>query len=100
MERSAVTRGLLLVQPSLPKPFWKTAYPFRPMTTDAPGYPPALMPRVTMRSIDARRAADMPTDFGVLTGSPSEAASATYAPRRRWTTSSPIERHGDRERSQ
>src|SRR5215218_6296653 len=57
------------------------------------------MPRVTIRSIDARRADDIPTDFGVLTGSPSEAASATYAPRRRWTTSSPFERQGDRERS-
>src|SRR4051812_11744037 len=44
------------------------------------------MPRETMRSMDARRAADMPTDFGVLTGSPSDAARATYAPRRRWTT--------------
>jgi len=59
------------------------------MTTEAPGYPPALMPRWTMRSIDASRAADMPTDFGVLTGKPSEAASATYAPTRRWTTVTP-----------
>ena len=40
------------------------------MTTEAPGYPPALMPRMTMRSTDARRADDMPTDFGVLTGKP------------------------------
>ena len=44
------------------------------------------MPRATMRSIDASRAADMPTDFGVLTGNPSDAASATHAPRRRSTT--------------
>jgi hypothetical protein len=33
----AVTRGLLLVHPNLPNPFWKTAYPLRPITTDAPG---------------------------------------------------------------
>src|SRR4029453_17826955 len=60
------------------------------MTTEAPGYPPALIPRMTMRSIDARRVADMPTDFGVLTGKPSDAASAIDAPRRiSWTTDTP-----------
>src|SRR6476660_42983 len=59
------------------------------MTTEAPGYPPALIPRMTMRSTDARRADDMPTDFGVLTGNPSDTASATYAPRRIRTTDAP-----------
>src|SRR5678816_630976 len=66
------------------------------MTTEAPGYPPALMPRMTMRSIDARRAADMPTDLGVLTGKPSDAASATYAPRRISTTGAPSYDFGGR----
>src|SRR5215211_2184751 len=41
-----------------------------------------------MRSIDASRVADMPTDFCVLTGNPSDAASETHAPRRMWTTDS------------
>jgi hypothetical protein len=36
--------------------------------------------------MDASRVADMPTDFGVLTGNPSDAASETHAPRRKWTT--------------
>src|SRR6188474_3222723 len=87
MDLSALTRGLLVVHPSLPNPFWKTAKPLRPTTTEAPGYPPALIPRATIRSMDASRVADMPTDFGVLTGNPSDAASETHAPRRMWTTS-------------
>src|SRR5690348_17327797 len=64
------TAALVVVQPRRPKPFCQTLYPLRPMTTDAPGYAPAVMPRRTTRSTVARRSADMPTARGGLDGSP------------------------------
>src|SRR3990170_6799861 len=69
----ASTAALVGTQESRPKPFSITAAPFLPTTTAAPGYPPALMPRATTRSIASRRVEDMPTSVGGLTGSPSPA---------------------------
>src|SRR5450432_2979679 len=59
-----------VAQSMRPKPFSHTAAPLRPTTTAAPGNPPALMPRVTTRSIVSSRFADMPTVAGAATGSP------------------------------
>src|SRR6476469_7970188 len=73
MVRWASTWVLLELQESLPNPFSKTAAPFLPTTTEAPGYPPALIPRSTTRSMAARRELDMPTSVGDLTGRPSPA---------------------------
>src|SRR6185295_3109772 len=73
MVRWASTPTLLELQESLPNPFSKTAAPFLPTTTAAPGYPPALIPRSTTRSIAASRLLDMPTSVGDLTGRPSPA---------------------------
>src|SRR3954464_10657876 len=73
MVRWASTAVLLELHESRPKPFSKTAAPFLPTITDAPGYPPALIPRSTTRSIAARRVLDMPTSVGDLTGRPSPA---------------------------
>src|SRR5438034_6870103 len=73
MVRWASTGMLFSLQESLPNPLSKTAAPFLPTTTAAPGYPPALMPRSTTRSIALRRLLDMPTDVGDLTGRPSPA---------------------------
>ncbi len=85
MVRSALTSGDSDVQPRWPKPFCMTAAPRRPITTEAPGYPPAVMPRRTTRSMVARRSADMPTARGDRTGSFSVAAASTRA-RARWAT--------------
>src|SRR3954453_20064796 len=73
MVRWASTAVLLSLQESLPNPFSKTAAPFLPTTTEAPGYPPALIPRSTTRSMAASRLLDMPTSVGDLTGRPSPA---------------------------
>src|SRR4029078_7596581 len=73
MVRWASTGVLVSLQESLPKPFSKTAAPFLTKMTDAAGYPPALIPRATTRSIAARRVLDMPTSVGDLTGRPSPA---------------------------
>src|SRR5450432_749963 len=71
----AETRVLEVAQSMRPKPFSQTAAPLRPTTTAAPGKPPALIPRVTTRSIVSSRFADMPTVAGAATGNPpSEAA--------------------------
>src|SRR5215211_4697034 len=68
---SASTLLLTVDHESLPKPFSQTVAPFRPTTTDAPGYPPALIPRWTTRSMASRREEDIPTAAGALTGRPS-----------------------------
>src|SRR5215213_10610412 len=68
---SASTLLLTVDHESLPKPFSQTVAPLRPTTTDAPGYPPALMPRWTTRSMASRREEDIPTASGALTGRPS-----------------------------
>src|SRR6266550_7695356 len=73
MVRWASTGVLVSLQESLPNPFSKTAAPFLPTTTEAPGYPPALIPRWMTRSIAASRLLDMPTSVGDLTGRPSPA---------------------------
>src|SRR5438045_7695292 len=73
MVRWASTGVLLELHDSLPKPCSNTAAPFLPTTTDAPGYPPALIPRSTTRSMALRRLLDMPTSVGDLTGRPSAA---------------------------
>src|SRR5437763_14408585 len=69
----ASTGVLVSLQESLPNPLSKTAAPFLPTTTAAPGYPPALIPRSTTRWIAARRLLDIPTSVGDLTGRPSPA---------------------------
>src|SRR2546423_10703262 len=69
----ASTGVLVSLQESLPNPLSKTAAPFLPTTTAAPGYPPALIPRSTTRWIAARRVLDIPTSVGDLTGRPSPA---------------------------
>src|SRR4051812_32415552 len=66
----AETRLLDVAQSMRPKPFSQTAEPLRPTTTAAPGKPPALIPRVTTRSMVSRRLADMPTVAGAATGNP------------------------------
>ena len=63
----------MVLQDSFPKPFSNTAAPFRPTTTEAPGYPPALIPRSMTRSMAPRRFSDMPTSVGDLAGRPSPA---------------------------
>src|SRR3954465_9951913 len=73
MVRWASTAVLLELHESVPNPFSKTAAPFLPTTTEAPGYPPALIPRSTTRSMAPRRLPDMPTSAGDLTGRPSPA---------------------------
>src|SRR5829696_8178809 len=60
-----------------PNPFSQTVAPLRPTTTAAPGYPPALIPRSTTRSMFARRAADMPTALGAFAGKPSPVGDGT-----------------------
>src|SRR5215831_14740962 len=70
MVRSAETGALDFSQPRRPNPRSTTAAPRRPTTTDAPGNPPAVMPRSTTWSIIAKRSADIPTAFGALVGSP------------------------------
>src|SRR5574340_1524344 len=50
------------------------------------------MPRSTTRSITRRRAEDIPTDAGVLTGSPSPPEVMTSAARRRESTAILLER--------
>src|SRR5579872_2754218 len=64
------TCGLDDFQSMRPNPFSQTTAPLRPTTTAAPGDPPARIPRCTTRSMTRRRAADMPTEAGALTGSP------------------------------
>src|SRR5687767_4789469 len=71
MVLSASTLLLTGDHESLPKPFSQTVAPLRPTTTDAPGYPPALIPRWTTRSMASRREEDIPTASGALTGRPS-----------------------------
>src|SRR5215472_6598075 len=76
MVRSAETGALDFSQPRRPNPRSTTAAPRRPTTTEAPGKPPAVMPRSTTWSIIASRSLDMPTAFGVLVGSPPPEAGA------------------------
>src|SRR6185312_10132837 len=64
------TCGLDDFQSVRPNPFSQPTAPLRPTTTAAPGKPPARIPRCTTRSMTRRRAADMPTEAGALTGSP------------------------------
>src|SRR4051812_1303827 len=81
----AETSGSDTFHPRRPNPFSHTADPRRPTTTDAPGYPPAVIPRWITWSIVARRSADIPTVVGLATGKPSpwaKAANATVEKRR------------------
>src|SRR4026207_1762723 len=68
---SASTLALTGEHESVPRPFSQTAGGLGPTTTDAPGYPPALIPRWTTRSMASRREEDIPTASGALTGRPS-----------------------------
>src|SRR5687768_2038710 len=69
MVRSGTT-AFLPLQLRLPYPFSRTVAPLRPIRTEAPGKPPALMARAMTLSTFSRRLADMPTADGALEGKP------------------------------
>src|SRR5580704_7256758 len=72
MVLSAETWSLEVSHERRPNPCSHTSAPLRPMTTEAPGNPPALMPRAITRLMASRRRSDMPTALGLLTGNPDD----------------------------
>src|SRR5580700_10544241 len=76
MVLSAETCALEISHESRPKPCSHTRAPLRPMTTAAPGNPPAFMPRAITLLMASRRRSDMPTALGLFTGNPDDAIAA------------------------